>query len=152
MFATRAPRRPNAIGLSIVRLIEVNDATLVVEDVDILNGTPLLDLKPYIPSFDSYRMPCQDGLNRVHGMLDPADRMTGSGDECLPGSMHEKAKNVCALVFSNRYTVRMYQICSRILSFFRKDYRQNLSVIAMQQDSERSGTRLTKATLILDRV
>ena len=54
VFATRAPRRPNAIGLSIVRLIEVKGTTLVVEDVDILDGTPLLDLKPYVPAFDSY--------------------------------------------------------------------------------------------------
>ena len=54
VFATRAPRRPNAIGLSIVRLIEVKGTTLVVEDVDILDGTPLLDLKPYVPEFDSY--------------------------------------------------------------------------------------------------
>jgi tRNA-Thr(GGU) m(6)t(6)A37 methyltransferase TsaA len=54
VFATRAPRRPNPIGLSIVRLIEVKGATLVIEDVDILDGTPLLDLKPYVPAFDSY--------------------------------------------------------------------------------------------------
>jgi tRNA-Thr(GGU) m(6)t(6)A37 methyltransferase TsaA len=54
VFATRAPLRPNAIGLSIVRLIEVKGTTLVVEDVDILEGTPLLDLKPYVPAFDSY--------------------------------------------------------------------------------------------------
>ena len=54
VFATRAPRRPNAIGLSIVRLIEVNGSTLFIEDVDILDGTPLLDLKPYVPVFDAY--------------------------------------------------------------------------------------------------
>ena len=55
VFATRAPRRPNAIGLSTVRLIEVNGTTLVVENVDILDGTPLLDLKPSVPAFDSYQ-------------------------------------------------------------------------------------------------
>jgi len=54
VFATRAPCRPNPIGLSIVRLIEVKGTTLVIEDVDILDGTPLLDLKPYVPEFDSY--------------------------------------------------------------------------------------------------
>jgi len=54
VFATRAPCRPNAIGLSIVRLIEVKGTTLVLEDVDILDGSPLLDLKPYVPAFDSY--------------------------------------------------------------------------------------------------
>lgn len=54
MFATRAPKRPNAIGPSIVRLIEVKGTTLVVEEVDILDRTPLLDLKSYVPVFDAY--------------------------------------------------------------------------------------------------
>jgi tRNA-Thr(GGU) m(6)t(6)A37 methyltransferase TsaA len=54
VFATRAPRRPNAIGLSIVRLTDVKSATLFIEDVDILDRTPLLDLKPYVPLFDAY--------------------------------------------------------------------------------------------------
>ena len=54
IFATRAPCRPNPIGLSIVRLIEVDGTKLVIEDVDILDGTPLLDLKPYVPAFDSH--------------------------------------------------------------------------------------------------
>jgi len=54
IFATRAPKRPNAIGLSIVRLIGIRGYTLEIEDVDILDGTPLLDIKPYIPAFDSY--------------------------------------------------------------------------------------------------
>ena len=54
IFATRAPKRPNAIGLSIVRLVSVHDHELVVEDVDILDGTPLLDIKPYVPAFDCF--------------------------------------------------------------------------------------------------
>jgi tRNA-Thr(GGU) m(6)t(6)A37 methyltransferase TsaA len=54
VFATRAPRRPNAIGLSVVRLKEVQGTTLIIEDVDVLDGTPVLDLKPYVPAFDSY--------------------------------------------------------------------------------------------------
>jgi len=54
VFATRAPCRPNPIGLSIVRLIEVKGTTLIIEDVDILDATPLLDLKPYVPALDSY--------------------------------------------------------------------------------------------------
>jgi tRNA-Thr(GGU) m(6)t(6)A37 methyltransferase TsaA len=52
VFATRAPRRPNPIGMSIVRLIKVKGATLHIEDVDIVDGTPLLDIKPYVPEFD----------------------------------------------------------------------------------------------------
>jgi tRNA (adenine37-N6)-methyltransferase len=54
IFATRAPRRPNAIGLSIVRLVQVNDNELIIEDVDVLDGTPLLDIKPYVPAFDCF--------------------------------------------------------------------------------------------------
>lgn len=54
IFATRSPKRPNAIGVSVVRLIAVNDNELAIEDVDILDGTPLLDIKPYVPAFDSF--------------------------------------------------------------------------------------------------
>lgn len=53
VFATRAPKRPNPIGLSVVRLESVAGCTLHVTDVDILDGTPLLDLKPYVPEFDT---------------------------------------------------------------------------------------------------
>jgi tRNA-Thr(GGU) m(6)t(6)A37 methyltransferase TsaA len=52
VFATRSPRRPNPIGLSIVRLISVQDLRLEIEDVDVVEGTPLLDIKPYLPEFD----------------------------------------------------------------------------------------------------
>lgn len=54
VFATRAPRRPNAIGLSILKLVAVEGPTLTVEDVDILDGTPVLDIKPYVPAFDAF--------------------------------------------------------------------------------------------------
>lgn len=53
IFATRAPRRPNPIGLSVLRLVRVEGSLLHVADVDILDGTPLLDLKPYVPEFDT---------------------------------------------------------------------------------------------------
>jgi tRNA-Thr(GGU) m(6)t(6)A37 methyltransferase TsaA len=52
LFSIRAPSRPNSIGLSIVRLEEVEDNILYIKDVDILDGTPLLDIKPYVPEFD----------------------------------------------------------------------------------------------------
>jgi len=54
IFATRAPRRPNAIGLSMVKLISVNNGELVIEGVDVVDGTPLLDIKPYVPEFDCF--------------------------------------------------------------------------------------------------
>lgn len=53
VFATRAPRRPNSIGFSIVRLNAVEGCILKIQDVDILDGTPLLDIKPYVPQFDA---------------------------------------------------------------------------------------------------
>ena len=52
VFATRSPRRPNPIGLSIVRLERIEGRRVHVLDVDLLDGTPLLDLKPYVPRFD----------------------------------------------------------------------------------------------------
>ncbi|RPJ12581.1 MAG: tRNA (N6-threonylcarbamoyladenosine(37)-N6)-methyltransferase TrmO [Deltaproteobacteria bacterium] len=52
VFATRAPKRPNAIGFSIVHLERIENGTLHVQNVDILDGTPLFDIKPYVPEFD----------------------------------------------------------------------------------------------------
>lgn len=52
LFATRAPKRPNPIGISVVRLIEIKGNKLLIEDVDMVDGTPLLDIKPYVPAFD----------------------------------------------------------------------------------------------------
>ena len=52
VFATRYPYRPNPVGLSVVRLITKRGDTLEVEGMDMLDGTPLLDIKPYVPDFD----------------------------------------------------------------------------------------------------
>jgi len=52
VFAMRGPSRPNPIGISVVRLIRIEENTLHIQDVDILDGTPLLDIKPYVPEFD----------------------------------------------------------------------------------------------------
>jgi len=53
LFATRAPRRPNMLGLSVVRLVGVEGNILHVRGVDVLDGTPLLDIKPYVAKFDA---------------------------------------------------------------------------------------------------
>lgn len=53
VFATRSPRHPNPIGLSVVRLITVEGSTLHVTGVDLVDGTPVLDIKPYVPEFDA---------------------------------------------------------------------------------------------------
>lgn len=52
VFATRAPCRPNALGLSIVRVVSRDGCRIRVAELDVLDGTPLLDIKPYIPQFD----------------------------------------------------------------------------------------------------
>jgi tRNA-Thr(GGU) m(6)t(6)A37 methyltransferase TsaA len=52
LFSTRHPRRPNPIGLSIVRLLRIEGHILKLENVDILDGTPLLDIKPFVPRYD----------------------------------------------------------------------------------------------------
>lgn len=54
VFATRAPNRPNPIGLSVVQLNRIENGTLQITNVDILNSTPLLDIKPFVLEFDLY--------------------------------------------------------------------------------------------------
>ena len=69
LFATRAPRRPNAIGISVVRLLSIKDNVLEIENVDMIDGTPLLDIKPYIPEFDIHE------INNTGWAKDIADKV-----------------------------------------------------------------------------
>lgn len=64
IFSTRAPKRPNAIGLSVVKLIKVENNILFIENIDVLDETPLLDIKPFIPDIDS---PKVDKLGWLEG-------------------------------------------------------------------------------------
>jgi len=70
VFATRAPRRPNSVGISVVKLVKVEGSTLHIENVDIADGTPLLDIKPYVPEFDVHEVERTGWLskkaNKVH--------------------------------------------------------------------------------------
>jgi tRNA-Thr(GGU) m(6)t(6)A37 methyltransferase TsaA len=52
LFATRAPARPNPIGLSVVKLVKIEGNRIIFEGADMLDETPLLDIKPYVPAFD----------------------------------------------------------------------------------------------------
>ena len=54
VFATRAPHRPNPIGLSCVRLVSIEGRTLTIDDHDLLDGTPVIDLKPYLPYSEAF--------------------------------------------------------------------------------------------------
>ena len=76
LFATRAPVRPNPIGFSVVKLKRVIGNVLEVEDVDIVEGTPLLDLKPYVPEFD-VRRDCRIGW--LEGCLDKVRNVKDDG-------------------------------------------------------------------------
>ncbi len=72
VFATHAPSRPNAIGLSIVRLVRRTKNILTVAGADILDGTPLIDIKPYIKRFDridTERDGWQDGIDDKTAVL-----------------------------------------------------------------------------------
>ncbi|MFZ4455813.1 MAG: tRNA (N6-threonylcarbamoyladenosine(37)-N6)-methyltransferase TrmO [Bacteroidales bacterium] len=53
IFATKAPKRPNAIGVSTVKLIRIEDNIIYIEQVDMLDGTPLIDIKPFYPRYDN---------------------------------------------------------------------------------------------------
>ena len=65
LFATRAPKRPNPIGLSIVKVVKVKGNIIEVENVDIIDNTPLLDIKPYVPEVDAIEH-CRIGWLEPH--------------------------------------------------------------------------------------
>ncbi|MEO8010627.1 MAG: SAM-dependent methyltransferase, partial [Dokdonella sp.] len=70
VLATRSPHRPNAIGLSVVELIAVEERSLRVRGIDLLDRTPILDIKPYIPYADAFiesRAGWIDALDAVEG-------------------------------------------------------------------------------------
>lgn len=67
LFATRAPTRPNPIGLSVLALEAIDGATLTVAGVDVLDGTPVLDIKPYVPTFDQPPEPVRSGWLEAQG-------------------------------------------------------------------------------------
>lgn len=82
LFATRAPKRPNPIGLSIVKLKKIEGSVLYIENVDVLDGTPLLDIKPFVPDFDGQADVCAGWLETAQNKADKHlsdDRFSGSG-------------------------------------------------------------------------
>jgi len=66
VLATRSPARPNSIGLSVVKLLKREKNLLFIQGIDVLDGTPLLDLKPYVPEFDH---PLVEGLGWLESQV-----------------------------------------------------------------------------------
>jgi tRNA-Thr(GGU) m(6)t(6)A37 methyltransferase TsaA len=80
IFATRSPVRPNPIGLTTVRLIEIKDNRLIVEDIDMIDQTPLLDIKPCLPMIDdiqSLRLGWLTGKVELFSQKKSDDRFKG---------------------------------------------------------------------------
>jgi tRNA (Thr-GGU) A37 N-methylase len=71
VLATRSPHRPNAIGLSAVELLSVEAGALRVRGIDLLDGTPILDIKPYVPYADAFP-------GSAAGWIDALDATTGT--------------------------------------------------------------------------
>ena len=74
LFATRAPCRPNPIGISSVQLSKIEDGRIYIAEVDILNGTPLLDIKPYVSRFDNIKVKRNGWLNQTSSRPGIADQ------------------------------------------------------------------------------
>jgi tRNA (adenine37-N6)-methyltransferase len=75
VFSTRAPSRPNPVGVSIVRLTKIEKNLLHIQDVDIIDGTPLLDIKPFVPEFD------QRKAERIGWLEKKVNKMYSSRDD-----------------------------------------------------------------------
>lgn len=74
VFASRHPCRPNGIGLTVVRLLKCQGNRLEVAGIDVLDGTPLLDIKPYIPRFDCYPEASEGWIAGKDGRSKPEGR------------------------------------------------------------------------------
>jgi tRNA-Thr(GGU) m(6)t(6)A37 methyltransferase TsaA len=82
VFATRAPSRPNPIGMSVVRLDRIDGNVLYVRDIDIVDNTPLLDIKPYVPAFEKTEEIRTGWLvTKVHKLPDTKDDGRFTGDD-----------------------------------------------------------------------
>jgi tRNA (Thr-GGU) A37 N-methylase len=75
VIATRSPRRPNAIGISVVRLTKIEKTILHIRDIDIVDGTPLLDIKPHVPDFDTRE------VQRIGWLENNIQKLSGSKDD-----------------------------------------------------------------------
>ncbi len=83
VLATRSPHRPNPLGLSAVELLAVQERSLHVRGIDLLDGTPILDIKPYVPYADAFPEACA-------GWIDAID--ASQGERSAPGPKRPRSK------------------------------------------------------------
>jgi tRNA (Thr-GGU) A37 N-methylase len=76
IFATRSPKRPNPIGISIYRILGIDGNRINVADVDAVDGSPILDVKPYVPAFDA---PPTERIGWFAGRLEAAETARADG-------------------------------------------------------------------------
>ncbi|MFH1011099.1 MAG: tRNA (N6-threonylcarbamoyladenosine(37)-N6)-methyltransferase TrmO [bacterium] len=75
VFATRAPSRPNPIGISVVRLVVIQGNVLHIRDLDMIDGTPLLDIKPYVPEMNASE------VERIGWLEGKVKKLEGAADD-----------------------------------------------------------------------
>jgi tRNA-Thr(GGU) m(6)t(6)A37 methyltransferase TsaA len=80
LFSTRSPHRPNPIGMSLCRLIDIRGRTIRIENPDMLDGTPLLDIKPYLPHAESHPKARAGWINESNELSTPLYRVVFTGE------------------------------------------------------------------------
>ena len=90
LFATRAPSRPNPVGISTVRLLGISSCKLDVSELDLLDGTPVLDIKPYVPEFDAYPEAAAGWVDRSRVASGIADDRFANADKQPSGDPPEE--------------------------------------------------------------
>jgi tRNA-Thr(GGU) m(6)t(6)A37 methyltransferase TsaA len=92
LFATRVPARTNPIGMSCVRLLNIEKNILRLGEVDILDGTPLLDIKPYVPHYDNYPVTRCGWLDSVPDMPVVADARFEQGESTVIRNQNSQSR------------------------------------------------------------
>lgn len=119
VLATRSPHRPNPIGLSAVPLLGVAGRTLTIGEHDLLDGTPILDIKPYIPKFDSF----PEATSGWFGELPEGPRYQVAGELALPPEWRERVLETLASDPMPHRTRRIMRLKDGTLRLACGDYR-----------------------------
>jgi tRNA-Thr(GGU) m(6)t(6)A37 methyltransferase TsaA len=141
VFATRSPHRPNPLGLSALALVGIEGRTLHVRDIDLLDGTPVLDIKPYVPYTDALPDAGSGWLDvATASRADPGPRYTVSFDERAHEQLSWLAQHseldlrgLAAQILSDGPTPHPYRRIKRVGESFRlsiEDFRLRFAVEA----------------------